>query len=98
MQLFVLPMFFLAGAVFPIYRLPTWLGTLTRFDPLAYAVDAMRKTVFTYAHAPVSVRRNLDPGITWGHWHLPLVFELGVVVLVAAALLGGAIAQFARTE
>jgi len=98
MQLFVLPMFFLAGAVFPINRLPTWLGTLTRFDPLAYVVDAMRKTVFTYAHAPRTVRRTLDPGITWGGWHLPLGVELGLVVLVAAALLGGAIAQFTRTE
>ena len=43
MQLFVLPLFFLSAAVFPIAKLPTWLGTLTRFDPLAYAVDAMRK-------------------------------------------------------
>jgi ABC-2 type transport system permease protein len=98
MQLFVLPMFFLAGAVFPIHRLPTWLGTLTRFDPLAYAVDAMRRTVFAHAHAPASVSRSLDPGITWFGWHLPLLFELGVVVVVAAALLGGAIAQFTRTE
>jgi ABC-2 type transport system permease protein len=98
MQLFVLPMFFLAGAVFPINRLPTWLGTLTRFDPLAYVVDAMRKTVFTHAHAPATVRRTLDPGITWGGWHLPLGVELGLAVLVAAALLGGAIAQFTHTE
>ena len=98
MQLFVLPMFVLAGAVFPIGKLPTWLGTLTRFDPLAYAVDAMRKTVFAHAHAPASVSRSLDPGITWFGWHLPLGFELGIVVAVAAALLGGAIAQFTRTE
>jgi ABC-2 type transport system permease protein len=98
MQLFVLPMFFLAGAVFPIAKLPTWLGTLTRFDPLAYAVDPMRQTVFHYAHAPASVSRALDPGMTWGSWHLPVLFELGVVVVVTGALLWGAIAQFTRTE
>ncbi len=98
MQLFVLPMFFLAGAVFPIAKLPTWLGTLTRFDPLAYAVDPMRKIVFHYSHAPASVSRSLDPGLTWGSWHLPIWFELGVVVAVSAALLWGAIAQFTRTE
>ncbi len=98
MQLFVLPMFFLAGAVFPIAKLPTWLGTLTRFDPLAYAVDPMRKTVFHYSHAPASVSRSLDPGLTWGSWHLPILFELGVVVVVSAALLWGAVAQFTRTE
>jgi ABC-2 type transport system permease protein len=98
MQLFVLPMFFLAGAVFPIAKLPTWLGTLTRFDPLAYAVDPMRKTVFTYAHAPAAVSKSLDPGLTWGSWHLPVLFELAVVVMISAVLLWGAIAQFARTE
>ena len=98
MQLFVLPMFFLAGAVFPIGKLPTWLGTLTRFDPLAYAVDPMRRAVFHQVHAPLSVQRSLDPGLTWGHWHLPALFELGLVVVVSAALLWGAIAQFTRVE
>ncbi len=98
MQLFVLPMFFLAGAVFPIHRLPTWLGTLTRFDPLAYAVDPMRRTVFAHAHAPAAVTRTLSPGLSWFGWRLPTLFELGVVVLVSAALLGGAIFMFTRTE
>jgi ABC-2 type transport system permease protein len=98
MQLFVLPMFFLAGAVFPIHNLPAWLGTLTRFDPLAYAVDPMRKAVFTHAHASATVTRTLSPGLSWGGWHLPVALELGIVVVVAVALLGGAIAQFTRVE
>ena len=98
MQLFVLPLFFLAGAVFPIYRLPTWLGTLTRFDPLAYAVDLMRRAVFQAVHAPPAVRAELSPGIHWGSWRLPAGFEIGIVVVVAAALLGGAIYQFTRPE
>ena len=98
MQLFVLPMFFLAGAVFPIGKLPTWLGTLTRFDPLAYAVDPMRRAVFNAVHAPPSVKASLDPGLTWGSWHLPALFELGVVIAVAGLLLWGAVAQFGRVE
>jgi ABC-2 type transport system permease protein len=98
MQLFVLPLFFLAGAVFPIYRLPTWLGTLTRFDPLAYAVDLMRRAVFQSVHAPAAVRAELSPGIHWGSWRLPAGFEIAIVVVVAASLLGGAIYQFTRAE
>jgi ABC-2 type transport system permease protein len=98
MQLFVLPTFFLAGAVFPIHRLPPWLSTLTRFDPLAYAVDPMRRAVFTHVHAPASVSRTLDPGLSWFGWHLPALFELAFVVLISTALLAGAIAQFSRTE
>ena len=98
MQLFVLPVFFLAGAVFPIAKLPTWLGTMTRFDPLAYVVDAMRRVVFRAVHAPPGVQHQLSPGISWGHWRLPVYFELGIVVLVTAALLFGAIWQFTRPE
>ena len=98
MQLFVLPVFFLAGAVFPIAKLPTWLGTLTRFDPLAYAVDPMRRAVFNAVHAPPSVRAQLSPGLHWGSWRLPVAFEIGVVLAVSAALLGGAIYQFTRPE
>jgi ABC-2 type transport system permease protein len=98
MQLFVLPVFFLAGAVFPIAKLPTWLGTLTRFDPLAYAVDPMRRAVFKAVNAPASVRAQLSPGLHWGSWRLPVAFEIGVVIVVSAALLSGAIYQFTRAE
>jgi ABC-2 type transport system permease protein len=98
MQLFVLPLFFLSAAVFPISKLPTWLGTLTRFDPVAYAVDPMRRVVFNAVHAPANVRRQLSPGLSWGSWHLPIYFEIGVVLAVSGALLFGAVWRFTRPE
>ena len=36
----VFPIFFLAGALFPIGKLPVWLAPFTFLDPLTYAVDA----------------------------------------------------------
>ncbi len=98
MQLFVLPIFFLAGAVFPIARLPGWLATLTRFDPLSYAVDPMRRTVFSAVHAPRSVTRTLSPGMSWFGWRIPTLVELAVAVGVAALLMTGAVYQFSRQE
>ncbi len=44
MQMFVFPMFFLSGALYPVSEFPTWLGVLTRIVPLTCAVDAMRRT------------------------------------------------------
>ncbi|MGA9852111.1 MAG: ABC transporter permease [Gammaproteobacteria bacterium] len=38
----LLPMFFLSGALFPLYSAPHWLKILAHFDPVAYAVDLMR--------------------------------------------------------
>ena len=35
-QLFVLPLFFLSGALYPLNGLPAWLTVLTRIDPLTY--------------------------------------------------------------
>src|SRR5437763_1974565 len=52
MQFFVLPMFFLSGAVFPLSRLPNWLEFLTKIDPVSYAVDPMRRAVFAHLNVP----------------------------------------------
>jgi ABC-2 type transport system permease protein len=95
-QLFVLPMFFLSGAVFPVTKLPVWLGVLSKLDPLSYAVDPLRKEVFSFLTIPPVIRHTFDPGVSWGSWNLPVIFELGLVAVAAAVMLGIAIQQFSR--
>lgn len=46
------PMFFLSGALFPITGLPGWLAVLTRFDPVAYGVDPLRRVVLESSGVP----------------------------------------------
>jgi len=41
----IFPLFFLSGALYPLNNLPSWLGTLTKINPLTYAVDALRGTI-----------------------------------------------------
>lgn len=36
------PLFLLSGALYPLGRLPAWLGIPVKLNPLTYAVDAMR--------------------------------------------------------
>ena len=55
MQMIVMPMFFISGALFPVAGLPAWLAVLNRIDPLTYAVDPMRRLVFN--HLDISRRR-----------------------------------------
>ena len=43
-----------------------------------------------------AVRARLDPGVTWGGWHVPPLIEAGVVFAIGLLLLGAAIAQFSR--
>jgi ABC-2 type transport system permease protein len=97
-QFFVLPMFFLSGAIFPISKLPVWLGVLSKLDPLSYASDPFRMAVFSQVHLPASLQQTLDPGITWGGWQLPVWFELGMVAVAAVAMLAVAIRQFSKTD
>lgn len=98
MQFFVLPMFFLSGAVFPLNRLPAWLAVLTKIDPLTYAVDPMRRTVFAFVSAPAALQQALNPGISWGAWHLPVLFELALVAAAGLIMLAVGMVQFAKPE
>ena len=47
-MLFVMPLYFLSGSMFPNGHLPTWLTILNRIDPLTYAVDPLRRLVFDH--------------------------------------------------
>ena len=98
MQLFVIPMVFLSGALYPVSGLPTWLGVLNRIDPLTYAVDPIRRLVFDHLDISESARQTLDPGVTWFGWQLPSLFEAGMVLALGLMMMAIAIRQFSRTE
>ncbi|MDW5598610.1 ABC transporter permease [Conexibacter stalactiti] len=98
MQMFVMPLFFLSGALYPASGLPGWLELLTRLNPLTYAVDPMRRLVFSHLDISDTARRTLDPGITWFGWRVPSLVEVGIVLALGLAMMGVAIWQFSRTE
>ena len=98
MQMVMMPMFFLAGALFPVAGLPAWLTVLNRVDPLTYAVDPMRRMVFSELDISEEARKALDPGVTWFGWRVPGLVEVAVLALLGALLLGIAIWEFSRSE
>jgi ABC-2 type transport system permease protein len=98
MQMIILPMYFISGALFPVAGLPAWLTVLNRIDPVAYAVDPMRRLVFGQLSISPAARHVLDPGISWWGWRMPAVLEAAVVLLLGLALLGVAIWEFSSTE
>jgi ABC-2 type transport system permease protein len=93
-QIIIMPMFFLSGALFPLNmdKLPAWLAWATRFDPLTYAVDPMRRAVLG----------EMDVGaigtMQWGAWTVPKLLEMGIVLATGVIALAIAAREFGRTE
>ena len=71
---------------------------LNRIDPLAYAVDPMRRLVFSHLNISPLARHALDPGLTWWSYHVPSLVEAGVVVVLGLVMLAVAIWEFSATE
>lgn len=51
-NLFLIPMWMLSGALFPLTGASGWIKWLMRFNPLTYGLDAMQSVMFPEAHLP----------------------------------------------
>jgi ABC-2 type transport system permease protein len=98
MQMIITPMFFISGALFPAAGLAAWLTVLNRLDPLTYAVDPMRRIVFSHLNISPAARHALDSGVTWWGWRVPSLLEAGVIAILGLAMLGIAIWEFSATD
>jgi ABC-2 type transport system permease protein len=98
MQVFLMPLSFLSGALYPISNLPTWLSIAVRVNPLTYAVHPVRTAVFSHLQISPEVRARLNPPITWGGWVVPTWAQLLLVATIGAGLLAVAVRQFQQVE
>jgi ABC-2 type transport system permease protein len=98
MQMVIMPMFFISGAMFPLAALPAWLAFLNRIDPLTYAVDPMRKLVFNHLDVTPAAKAALVPGVTWFGWHVPGLLEALIVAVLGLGMLSIAIWEFNGSE
>jgi ABC-2 type transport system permease protein len=91
MQFFLMPMFFLSGALFPLHGLPVWLSVLTQIDPVSYGVDPLRRVVFGPLHLPALLLQRFGVGLQVLGYSLSLASELlilggiGIVFITIAA-------------
>jgi ABC-2 type transport system permease protein len=55
MNLLVMPLFFLSGALFPLDGLPRTIGLVARLDPLSYGVDGIRGALIGAPHFSLGI-------------------------------------------
>jgi len=87
MSLVVNPMLFLSGAIFPLQRLPGWLGVAVKVNPATYGVDPIRRVMLG------------DKGaLTLGGSVVPIWAEVLITLAMGSAMLALAVRSFRRTD
>ncbi len=97
MNFLMMPIFFLAGALFPLGSgLPAWLNVLTHIDPASYGIDPLRRTVLSAAGVPGRVLDHLS--ISIGGQVLSLWVEEAMLLGFGLLMLGFAIYGFRQRD
>jgi ABC-2 type transport system permease protein len=55
MTFIIFPIFFLSNALFPVDKLPSWLASVTYFNPLSWGVGAMRDVLLSQNYANLAM-------------------------------------------
>lgn len=92
-QVLLLPLFFMSGALFPLANLPGWLTVFTLINPLTYAVDMVRRTVFSFMDLSPAATEFIH-GVTWGNWLVPIWLEAIIVAATGLIMALVAVRQF----
>ncbi|MFI8325512.1 ABC transporter permease [Streptomyces sp. NPDC085529] len=92
--LVMMPLLFLSGGFFPLASLPGWAQSLTAANPLAYAVDLLRRSIALRVPGQA-------PGtavVEWAGRQPPLLLEAGLLLTAGALALLWASRRFGRPE
>ena len=87
MALVLQPMIFLSGAIFPLKRLPGWLGLPCRLNPATYGVDLARRALL-----------GQDLALTIGHHVVPIWADIAIVLAMGSLLIALATRFFGQVE
>ncbi|SHN22982.1 ABC transporter permease [Gracilibacillus kekensis] len=63
-QILVMPMVFLSGALFPINNMPFWLDVIVKINPVTYGVDVMKKIMIDVDSLSATVRETMGLNLT----------------------------------
>ncbi|MFI8763566.1 ABC transporter permease [Streptomyces sp. NPDC053792] len=91
--LVMMPLLFLSGGFFPLTALPGWARTLSDVNPLAYAVDLLRRTIALRVPDQAAAA-----GLEWAGRQPPLLLEAVLLLTSGTIALLWAAHRFGRPE
>ncbi|MFE7600234.1 ABC transporter permease [Streptomyces sp. NPDC057494] len=89
----MMPLLFLSGGFFPLASLPGWARALSDVNPLAYAVDLLRRTIALRVPDQAATA-----GLDWAGRQPPLLLEAAVLLITGTLALWWAAHRFSRPE
>jgi len=75
-NLFLIPMWLLSGALFPLARASAWIQVLMRINPLTYGVEALRSLLYPDAPAVFSLPESMATLVLFSGFMFGLAFIL----------------------
>jgi len=83
MNLVMMPLFLLSGALFPLTDIPGWMEILSRINPVSYSIDLLRQVVFLHLAVPQVVADSFKItvlGMKMGLWQDVLIVAVFAVL------------------
>ncbi|UOQ48556.1 ABC transporter permease [Gracilibacillus caseinilyticus] len=97
-QILVMPMIFLSGALFPINNMPSWLDVIVKLNPVTYGVDVMKKIMIDVESLPETIRQTMGLDITVFGRSVTVFEEILFILAFAVVFVAIATISFKRAH
>ncbi|TVP87249.1 MAG: ABC transporter [Alkalicoccus sp.] len=97
-QILVMPMIFLSGALFPVNNMPAWMDVIVKVNPVTYGVDVMKKIMIDVETLSPAVIEAMGLNITVFGRQVTILEEILFILGFAAVLVLLATISFRRAN
>ncbi|ADI00769.1 ABC transporter permease [Salisediminibacterium selenitireducens] len=97
-QILVMPMIFLSGALFPVSNMPAWMDVIVKINPVTYGVDVMKKLMIDTSELSPVVIEAMGLNIEVFGRQVTIFEEILFIAAFAAVLVFFATISFKRAN
>ncbi|WP_188207892.1 ABC transporter permease [Alkalibacillus aidingensis] len=97
-QILVMPMIFLSGALFPVSNMPAWMDVIVKINPVTYGVDIMKKVMIDTENLSATVLDAMGLNITLFGRQITIFEEMLFIIIFTIVLVLLATVSFKRAN
>lgn len=97
-QIIVMPMVFLSGALFPVSNMPGWMDIIVKLNPITYGVDIMKKVMIDVDSLSLLIREIMGLNLTIFQRPLSIMEEVLFMIIFTTVLILLATLSFRRAN